>query len=90
MNDLNGTINIPTFDVYTPVWNRRYTSSRAGEATQWNITSTCKWFACSYRYDDFLEYDVGDGKFDKSSSPTNYRETYDANSGTRIIIEFKE
>ena len=86
MNDLNGTISIPTFDVYTPVWNRRYTTSRPGEVTQWNITSTCKWFGCSYNL-DFLSYN---DPFDKSSLPTNWGETNDANSGIRIIIEFKE
>ena len=90
MNDLNGTISIPTLDVYTPVWNRRYTSSRPGEATQWNITSTCRWFGCGSGYDDFLEYDKSDYKRDKSSFPGSQGETYDANPGIRIIIEFKE
>ena len=90
MNDLNGTITIPTFDVYTPVWNRRYASRRAGEVTQWNITSTCRWFGCGDKYDDFLEYDRGSGKIDKSRFPSNQGETYDANPGIRIIIEFKE
>lgn len=86
MNDLNGTISIPTFDVYTPVWNRRYTSYRPGEVTQWNITSTCKWFGCEYDL-DFLSYNKS---FDKSSFPGSQGETYDANPGIRIIIEFKE
>ena len=86
MNDLNGTITIPTFDVYTPVWNRRYASKRPGEVTQWNITSTCKWFGCDFDL-DFLSYK---NPLDKSSFPSNYGETYDANSGIRIIIEFKE
>lgn len=90
MNDLNGTISIPTLDVYTPVWNRRYTSSRPGEVTQWNITSTCRWFGCGSGYNNFLSYDAGNGKLDKSSIPNNWGETYDANSGIRIIIEFKE
>ena len=77
MNDLNGTITIPTLEVYTPVWNRRYSNGIPGEVTQWNITSTCKWFDCNW-------------DFDKSSFPDNQGETYDANPGIRIIIEFKE
>lgn len=89
MNDLNGTITIPAFNVYTPVWNRRYTNHVAGEVTQWNITSTCRWFGCNGSY-DFSGYDYGPDPFDKSSFPPNKGETYDANPGIRIIIEFKE
>lgn len=89
MNDLNGTITIPTLDVYTPVWNRRYTSYSPGEVTQWNITSTCRWFGCGYDY-DFSGYDYGYRPYDKSSFPASQGESYDANPGIRIIIEFKE
>lgn len=89
MNDLNGTISVTTLEVYTPVWNRYYTSYRPGEATQWNKTSTCKWFGCDYDY-DFLRYDSSYGTLDKSLSPYNQGETNDTNSGIRIIIEFKE
>ena len=89
MNDLNGTISIPTLDVYTPVWNRRYTDSRPGEVTQWNITSTCRWFGCNHTWSDFLEYDGGGGgKIDKSRFPSSYGGNIDP--GVRIIIEFKE
>lgn len=89
MNDLNGTITIPTFGVYTPVWNRNYRPYKPGEVTQWNITSTCRWFACGYNYDDFLEYNNGYSAFDKSSLLTDFGQ-YDPNSGIRIIIEFRE
>ena len=90
MNDLNGTITIPTFNVYTPVWNRRYTDNRPGEVTQWNITSTCRWFGCGYKYNDFLEYENSYHVFDKSSFPGSQGETSKHNPGIRIIIEFKE
>lgn len=89
MNDLNGTITIPAFNVYTPVWNRRYTATRTGEATQWNKTSTCRWFGCWHDY-DFSWYDYEYDPYDKSSFPGSYGESSDVNPGIRIIIEFKE